>query len=566
MASRGRFNPFLFKGTVFSSGGYSALYGQALSSALILESNDLPERTEANLSVSVIGIGGGIQKLAQNKKASWGVSYNFTHLGPVFKVIKQKQDYYRDPVYHEGDANFRIRTRSGGLIKYFGYWSTGEVAFRSPDIDSAILKNAFSLKNLNTYQNLNWKENIGNGWKLISGLSFSTNKDDIGNELQDAENSKQVITNPIAYAFKNLNLYSKSYFAQARIVFEKKLKGLNAVRFGSDYFYSDEKSTYRKFDGNEYNTSLHNNLYAGFAETDFYISKDMAVKLGSRVEHSQSLDEWNIAPRLSLAYKFKNKSQASFAYGIFYQGPESKYQPTTEGIGFAQASHYILQYQRITSLRTFRTEVFYKKYDHLYKTGTDNHGREVATNSNGYGFAKGVEFFWRDKKTIKNMDYWVSYSFLDTKRDYLNFPSSLEPNFVAKHTASLVIKKFVLPWKTGFNASYNFATGRPFYNLKYDNGQGRYVLADAGRTINYNNLAFSVNYLPNLGKKDKKIFVVWVLSISNVLGQKQVFNYNFGSISGNRQAIEPTSKRFVYIGGFFSFGVDRTEDAINLNL
>jgi hypothetical protein len=164
------------------------------------------------------------------------------------------------------------------------------------------------------------------------------------------------------------------------------------------------------------------------------------------------------------------------------------------------------------------------------------------------------------------MDYWVSYSFLDTKRDYLNFPSSLEPNFVAKHTASLVIKKFVLPWKTGFNASYNFATGRPFYNLKYDNGQGRYVLADAGRTINYNNLAFSVNYLPNLGKKDKKIFVVWVLSISNVLGQKQVFNYNFGSISGNRQAIEPTSKRFVYIGGFFSFGVDRTEDAINLNL
>ncbi len=31
IASRGRFNPFLFKGTVFSSGGYSALYGQALS-------------------------------------------------------------------------------------------------------------------------------------------------------------------------------------------------------------------------------------------------------------------------------------------------------------------------------------------------------------------------------------------------------------------------------------------------------------------------------------------------------------------------------------------------------
>jgi CarboxypepD_reg-like domain len=40
IATRGRFSPFIFKGTVFSAGGYSALYGQALSSALILESID----------------------------------------------------------------------------------------------------------------------------------------------------------------------------------------------------------------------------------------------------------------------------------------------------------------------------------------------------------------------------------------------------------------------------------------------------------------------------------------------------------------------------------------------
>src|SRR3990170_1213898 len=42
IAQRGRFSPLLFKGTVFSSGGYSAQYGQGLSSALILESIDLP--------------------------------------------------------------------------------------------------------------------------------------------------------------------------------------------------------------------------------------------------------------------------------------------------------------------------------------------------------------------------------------------------------------------------------------------------------------------------------------------------------------------------------------------
>ena len=72
IATRGRFSPFLFKGTVFTTGGYSALYGQALSSALILESIDLPERSAANLSVSPIILGAGFQQLSDKKKSSWG--------------------------------------------------------------------------------------------------------------------------------------------------------------------------------------------------------------------------------------------------------------------------------------------------------------------------------------------------------------------------------------------------------------------------------------------------------------------------------------------------------------
>src|SRR4030095_15079960 len=61
IAGYARFSPFLFKGTVFSTGGYSALYGQALSSAVILESIDLPDRTSARLGVSVLSLDGGYQ-------------------------------------------------------------------------------------------------------------------------------------------------------------------------------------------------------------------------------------------------------------------------------------------------------------------------------------------------------------------------------------------------------------------------------------------------------------------------------------------------------------------------
>ena len=566
IATRGRFNPFLFKGTVFSTGGYSALYGQALSSALILESKDLPEKTEADLALSVIGVGGGIQHLSKDKKSSWGVSYNYTNLWLAFKVNKYKQDFYTIPVYHQGDANFRIKTKKGGFIKYYGYISGNKTGFRNHDIDSLVLKDAFAIENLNTYQNINWKERIGKGWKINTGISFSTNKDDIVNELQDANNQKQIITNPSFYSFKNFKLNNKAMYAQARLVLEKKLKGISAVRFGSDYFYSDEKSTYTLYDGTSYNEKVKDNAVSLFSEADLYITNDLAAKVGGRLEHSALLNKWNVAPRLSIAYKFKDNSQASFAYGIFYQNPERKILPAVAGLDYSRAAHYILQYQKITSERSFRVEAFYKKYNNLYKTAVSNTGRETAANNNGFGDAKGLEFFWRDKKTFKNVDYWVSYSYLDTKRDFLNYPKAITPSFAANHTAALVIKKFVLPWKTGFNFSYNFATGRPYYRIAYDNVQSKYIISDAGKTINYNSMSFSVNYLPSLGKKNAKAFVVWVLGINNVLGQNQVFSYNYNNDGTRKEAVTPPSKRFIFLGCFLSFGIDRTQDAINNNL
>jgi vitamin B12 transporter len=566
IATRGRFNPFLFKGTIFSTGGYSALYGQALSSALILESTDLPERTEADVSLSVVGAGGGIQKLAKNKKSSWGISYNHTNLWLGFKLNKQKQDFFKLPTYNQLDANFRIKTKNGGFIKYYGYISGNNTGFRSPDIDSAVFKNAFEIKNFNTYQNLNWKERIGKGWRVQTGISYSTNKDNINNQLQDADNKNISVTQPVYFAFKNFKVKNEANYAQARLVLEKKFSNLNAIRFGSDYFYSNEKTTYTLYTSSQYTQTVKDKLFAGFAETDIYITNSLAAKIGARAEHTALLKKWNIAPRVSLAYKFADNSQASFAYGIFYQNPERRILPALASVDFSKATHYILQYSKLSKNYTFRTELFYKKYNRLYKTDFNNNGLQVAANTLGYGDASGVELFWRDRKTLKNVDYWISYSYLDTKRDYLNFPNAIQPSFAARHTASVVFKRFVLPWKTGFNLSYSFATGRPYYHIAYNNADEKFSITDQGKTINYNSMSFSVNYLPNLGRTDKKTFAVWVLGINNVLGQNQVFTYNYSNDGSRKEAVTPPSNRFVFIGCFLSFGIDRTQDAINNNL
>jgi len=559
VAQRGRFSPFLFKGTVFSTGGYSALYGQALSSALILESIDLPDQTSANLGVTVIGASGGYQHLDKNKKYSFGGSYSYTNLSLAFSLIKQQQDYEQVPVFNTADANFRIKTSKTGIIKYYGIFGNTNLKFYTPSLDSIGYLDGFALKNTNFYHNLYYRESFGR-WKMNAGLAYTDNRDRIESGLYS--NDKELVTlSPLE--FKNFKLDNTGKYLNAKLVLERKFAGLNAVRFGSEFNRLDDHSLFTNHLGNSFEQEVKESITAAFAETDLYITNGLAAKLGGRLEHSKLMDKVNAAPRVSLAYKLSKQGQVSFAYGKFYQNPERQFFPTSADLRFTNATHYILQYQRVTKLTTLRTELFYKKYDDLIKTDLQNF-QPVAIGNQGFGDAQGIEIFWRDKQTIKDVDYWISYSYLDTKRDFLNFPSAIQPNFAAKHTASLVVKKFVTPWKTQFNAAYNYASGRPYYFIAPENGSFKFT--DRGVTPDYHNVSFSVNYLPSLGKKDAKSFAVYVFSVSNVFGFDQVFNYQYSYHGLRKTAIVPPSKVFVFVGAFISFGIDRSQDVINNNL
>ncbi|HEY8397272.1 MAG TPA: TonB-dependent receptor [Flavihumibacter sp.] len=557
IATRGRFSPFLFKGTVFSSGGYSALYGQALSGALILETIDLPEKTTASIGISTVGLSGGYQHLNEKKNASWGLNYGYTNLLPYFELFKQRPDYFRVPAFHYGDANFRVKTSKTGMLKFYATFQQNELGLRQPDIDSSALKNAFSLTNYNVYANLSWKERLGKKWKIYIGTSYSTNKDDIQNQLEDPDNKASQIEEP-PFVTKSFDMVSKSDLLQVKTVIDRSLgTGLSAWRIGGEWLYFSDNLRYR--DTFSVHTKPQDQFKAAFTEADIYITNDLAAKIGLRAEQSSLMDRANLAPRFSMAYKVGLKGQASLAYGVFYQKPERNQLIINPSLQFTKASHYIANYQLMTGDYTLRLETFYKEYEDLVKT-------HPKMSNNGRGYAKGIELFWRDKKTVKNVDYWFSYSYLDTKRDYLNYPGMLQPNFAANHTASLVVKKFMTKWKMQVNASYSFATGRPYYYFAYDPNREVYTVGAQGKTMPYNNMGLSLNYLPTIGKDKAKAFTVWVFSVTNVLNQKQIFNYNYSYDGRNKLGVRPAANQFFFLGCFISIGVDRTQDIINSNL
>lgn len=547
-----RINPFLFNGVLFSSGGYSALYGEALSSALILKSVDLPEKSSGSLHIFPTATGAGIQELSKNKKSSFGINSDYGTYTLYDKLIPQKQDFFTGPNYISLNGNFRMKTGETGMLKLYSNYSYNNTGMRNPDTDSMNLLTSFQTKGNDLYANLAYRTSI-NLWKIDAGLAYEYNKQDITDKLEDSTN-RQLFIPFYPYNGKNNSTNINSNFIQARIVITRNFANNQAFRFGAENFNNNDSYTY-----NDSSTRLKDNLTATFAETDLHITKNIAAKIGARGEYSSLLRKFNVAPRISLAYRFYDRGQINIAYGIFYQKPELPYLIENNRMGYMQATHYIINYQKKANNRLFRIEAYYKKYKNLVTT-------IPSVTNDGKGEAHGIELFFRDKRTFKNFDYWITYTYLHTKRIFLNYPYELQPNFATPHTASIAIKRFFPNINFDANVSYSIATGRPYYDIKTDN-TGKSRMLDDGKTNMYNQLNLSFAYLFNIFKRWKgKDFSGIGFGINNVFGTKEIFNYIYSYNGENKTPVTMPAIRSYYLGLFMTFGIDRRGDIIDQNL
>ncbi len=168
---------------------------------------------------------------------------------------------------------------------------------------------------------------------------------------------------------------------------------------------------------------------------------------------------------------------------------------------------------------------------------------EVPFSNDGIGHAKGIDIFWRDRETFDMTDYWLSYSYLDTKRDFINYPTLAMPTFATPHTFSAVVKHWVSSITTSFGLTYTFATGRPYYNPNNPE-----FLGDRAR--NYNNLSLNASHLTTIFDN----FTVIFFSVDNLIGFKNIYSYNFSTDGTVRRPVLPTSTRAFFLGIFISVG------------
>ena len=541
IAQRGRFSPLLFKGTNFSSGAYSALYGQALSSTLVLESLDLPSRSETNWILSSAQLSVTGQQLNKSRTGSIGGGIAYSNLAPYFSVVKQKYHYTKAPEIINAEFFARQKTKKG-MLKFYGYANSSSIAFNKPGLDHLNSIRQFNLLNKNVYTNLNYNGQLNEKWRMYAGISVSYNKD----EIQSYEIIKDTINTQFLPKINNVTL-------QSRLVFSRNISGISKIYLGAEVQrIKDQISAKDSIPS----VGIRDLYFATFAEAEIYLTMKFAARMGARLEHSSLLQETKLSPRFSLAYKLNDKSQLSAAFGDFYQKPGTNYLFRNHQLSLSRATHYIVNYQYTFDGRTLRVEAFHKQYSKLvnYPSGIYN-----DLSNEGKGYAKGIEFFWRDKKTIKGLDYWISYSYLDTKRKYLDYPFMVQPDFVARHTTNLVVKKFVDRISTNFSMTYTYSSGRPYYN---PNRPVFEFMQD--KTIDFNTIGFQANYLTQLGKA----YTVFIFNMSNLLGNSQVYTYRFAGLPDEfgkyrGETITPMAKRFFFIGAYISIGNDRRKQVID---
>ncbi len=521
---RGRFSPMLFRGTVFSSGGYSAEYGQALSSALILKSVALATKDETN--ISLFNTGALLTKVKRWENSSFSSTTQYSNMKPYYHIVPVNVKWAKAPESLNQTFTFRQRISDSGMLKAMGACDLSQSSlyyYSTLNLKDDLI----ALKNANYFLMATLLIPVKSKWNLFSGISFS----------QDIEKFK----------INQDKLKNKSSGNEIKLKLNGEITEKIELKLGVDVCYQEYLSDY--FPANAetaWNRNFKSLNTVIFAESNIDFNKFLMARIGGRFENLSASNDCHLSPRIAVAARLSKISQVSIAYGRFSQQPRDELAIFNNRLKPEEAEHYLLNYQIEKNSRIFRVEGYYKKYCKLVKYDSLYAVDPASYSNSGSGYATGIDVFFRDNHTVKNGNFWISYSYIDTKRNYLDFNQFLTPSYIANHNINVVYKHYFNRINTYLSANYSFASGRPYIdpNISYTAPQ---------RTQAYHNLSLSCFYNTRLFEKSATVF----FQVTNLPGFKNVFGYRFSQTPNEKGLYEkipilPASRRFFLIGIYFS--------------
>jgi len=538
----GTINPFLVSGTFFSSGGFSARYGNALSSVLAMESQNFPEASAYTLNLGLAAAAASIQMPLIQNKLGVRFSGNRSFTGAMFRLNGRRDEFVEPPGGNDGNLSLIYQYSPAGRFKFFNFVSNDRIGV---NVHQPSFAAVYRGEEINQLHNLQWSD-LWRGW--LMKMSFSLNRYDTQRHLG------------------NLNFDQRDDTYKWRLDVERELSQRARVLWGSEIervkndFRGTVPANREVLDPDAEVHRLHENYSAQrwgvYAEIETQLSRRLTGGAGMRVDHHDLADETTLDPRLSLRYDFSRRTNLRLAWGIYHQFPEAYlFNPASGNSQLAsqQAQHYIVGIEHQRDPLMIRVETYYKPYAHLVIRDS---GRNYANR--GDGEARGLDVFVKYGAFLQTrFNGWIAYSYLHSRRllprntgdSYLyeRAPSS----FDITHNLTLVGKLRIIQFFSG-GLTFRYATGRPITPVAgaiRDERFGFYIPIEGSvnseRLPSFQRLDGSLSYYLPYGNNNSATFY---FAVSNLLNHANVLDYDYSLDYSSRTPRTTNYRRFIYFG------------------
>jgi vitamin B12 transporter len=530
-------NPWGLRGINFSSGGFSAKYGNSLSAVLDLKSYEMPQGTGAFLWLGLANV--GLSGVYVNQKKNFGATFDIgqTFLEPYFKINGYLTESY-DPIPLArglgGTITYKPTTTSN--IKGYFNFNQDKIGIRntSPSYDGY-----FNSKSESIFGNVKYSTAMGSKSFFSAGLSYSDDKDET--------------------VYGILNTTTKKRYSKLRVDLTHQLSKKITLNTGTEYEYNEDRfngtvpelAYNLRLDAPSFtlNTNTHTGRTGAYVEAEIKPSKTFFIIPGVRADYHTLSKKPVVNPRLTAGWKFTKDMIVRGAVGLYNQYPKLEYYAQSNNFELKpeQATHYILGYEfnKNEGVFLFRVEGYYKDYRNLVLRDTNS----FLYNSEGKGFAKGVDVFIKSSVTNK-YSTWISYAYTDSKRKQYNAQTEVSANYDMTHSLTFV-GSYNITDNIVTGLTYRISTGKPYtpvtggiFDSTYNVYQPVYAETNSGRFPTYQRMDINLQYIFSLFGR----FAIAVFSMNNILNNKNLYDYTYTSDYSQQKEIITTNKRQIYLG------------------
>jgi hypothetical protein len=538
----GTISPFLVSGTFFSSGGFSARYGNALSGILAMESQNLPEASAYTFNLGLAAASAGAQFPLAPGKLGLRFSGNRSFTEAMFRLNGRADEFTTTPRGADANLSLIYQYSPTGRLKFFNYAETNRLGVH---VDEPSFDGIYRGDETNQLHNLQWTE-VWKSWLFKMSLSLNRydTQRDLGNlNLDQRDNTYKWRFDAERELSKRLRFTWGSEIERVKNQFRGTVPiKRNVMDPHAEVYHLDENFSAQRWDA--------------YAEVETQLGRRWIGSAGARLDHHNLAHESTIDPRLSLRYDFSKQTNVRFSWGVYHQFPQAYLFNPESGnpsLSSQRAQHFILGLEHQRQHTQVRLEAYYKPYQHLVI-------RDEQRNytNRGDGSAGGIDFFVKyGAFLLTRFNGWLAYSYLHSWRlqprdlgDRYLYERAPSPYDIT-HNLTLVGKMRIIQFLSA-GLTYRYATGRPVTpingatrNEQFDFYEPIEGPVNSERLPSFQRLDGSLSYYLPFGNGHSATFY---LAVSNLLNRANVVDYEYSADYSSRQPRTTNYRRFIYFG------------------